>query len=210
MASKYFFVGRGERIVLILLAVLGLAGLGSYCLVADDAPEKPATALTSNSSVATDSLITTRDYAGPPASMRRGQTNKFAQRVTLDLNVADSLTLIRVPGIGPATAHRIIELRDRLGGYYTVLQLQEVYGVDEERYLGLRRWFAITTPPMRHPLRTLRADELPRHPYLSPAQRKAMNRLLYRHDSITSWRTLMRTGAFSRDDSVRLCHYFTE
>lgn len=208
---RRFFLSRGERILMALLSVLALLGVGSYCLVAerDTMEVEVQTPDTSDTSQA-DSLITTRDYVGPPRAMAWGSGSKFRSRVTLDLNAVDSLTLLRVPGIGPATAGRILELRTRLGGFYTVLQLQEVYGVTEERYLGLRRWFAIQTPPMVYPLDSLRADELPYHPYLLPRHRRAINRLLYRYERVASWHALMKTGAFSRDDSTRLSHYFVE
>ncbi len=198
--KRHFFLGRAERITIALLLALGLSSLLLYGLVV--APSLASEA------VPVDSLITSPSYVGPPASMRTGQIKKFASRRTLDLNAVDSLTLVQVPGIGPAFAHRILNLRERLGGYYTVLQLQEVWGMDEEKFLALRRWFAIVSPPRRIPLSSLRADEVPHHPYLTPKQRRAINRLLYRHDSITSWRALMQTDLFSRDDSIRLSPYF--
>lgn len=157
-----------------------------------------------------DSLHTSAHYVGPPEAMRQESVKKFAQLTELDLNSADSLTLIRVPGIGPAFAHRILALRKYLGGYYTVLQLQEVYGMDEDKFLALRRWFRVKTPPRTYLLDSLRADELPRHPYLLRSHRQALNRLLYRHGRITGWRMLMQTGSFTYADSVRLSPYFVE
>lgn len=200
--KRLFFVGRAERIAIALMLALGLGALLLYSFVVAPStiPEREPL----------DSLITSPSYVGPPASMRIRQTKKFASRRTLDLNTVDSLTLIRVPGIGPAFAHRILDLRKRLGGYYTVLQLQEIWGMDEDKYLALRRWFVIGTPVQRTPLSSLRADEVPQHPYLSPRQRREINRLLYRHDSITSWRTLMSSKLFSHDDSIRLSPYFSE
>lgn len=199
---RLFFVGRAERITIALMLMLGLGALLLHSFVV--APG----ATTDMDPI--DSLITSPIYVGPPASMRSGQIKKFASRRSLDLNTIDSLTLIQVPGIGPAFAHRILDLRKRLGGYYTVLQLQEVWGMDEDKYLALRRWFVIGTPPRRTPISSLRADEVPQHPYLSAKQRREINRLLYRHDSITSWHTLMKSALFSRDDSIRLSPYFPE
>lgn len=209
MANKYFFVGRAERIVIAILLVLASASICVYYLIA--APlEEPGAMPTQSTIGSADSLIRSKDYVGPPASMRSSSIRKYGKRTVLDLNRVDSLTLLRVPGIGPAFAHRILALRQRLGGYYTILQLQEVYGMDEDRYLALRGWFAIQTPPTTYTLSELRADELPRHPYLSGAQRRAINRLLHRHGRIASWAMLMREEAFGRDDSIRLSHYFVE
>lgn len=200
--KRIFLIGRAERIAIALMIGLGIGALLLYSLVV--APSTAAEA------VPIDSLITSPSYVGPPASMRSGQINKFTSPHTLDLNTIDSIELIRVPGIGPTFAHRILDLRKRLGGYYTVLQLQEIWGMDEDKYLALRRWFTIGTPPRRIRLAHLRADQVPQHPYLSRQQHRAINRLLYRYDSITSWSMLMRTNLFSQDDSIRLSPYFPQ
>lgn len=47
----------------------------------------------------------------------------------VDLNRADTLVLQRLPGIGPAKARRIVETRQRLGGFSRLEDLLEVPGV---------------------------------------------------------------------------------
>lgn len=197
---------RAERRVMAVLVVLIILSIGGYWLAGAMRPKAPLVSTTEYS----DSLITSKDYVGPPAHRRATTITKFDQHRVLDLNRVDSLTLIRVPDIGPAFASRILRLRADLGGYYTILQLQEVHGMDEDRYLSIRRWFAIHTPPTTYPLDSLRSESLPRHPYLTREQRRAIARLVNRHGQIRSWRSLMNSGAFSREDSIRLSHYFVE
>lgn len=157
-----------------------------------------------------DSIRKSKDYVGPPEYMKQNRSEKYAKGTIVDLNTADSLTLIKVPGIGASFAHRIISLRNRLGGFYTVEQLQEVYGMDEDKYLALKRWFAIKTKQKTYYIDELRADELPDIIYLSYKQKKAINRILYRNGKISSWKELMKLEEFSYDDSVRLSHYIIE
>jgi hypothetical protein len=154
-------------------------------------------------------LVTSPDYVGPPSGTERAVA-KYQHYVSLDLNAVDSLTLLRVPGIGPAFAHRILSLRSRLGGYYTVLQLQEVYGMDADRFVQLRPWFAVRTPPRQHPLSALRADSLPWHPYLNRAQLQGLRLGVLREGRRLSWRHLRQSPAFSREDSIRLAPYFPD
>lgn len=54
--------------------------------------------------------------------------------VIIALNAADTLELDRVKGIGPAFAKRIINYRNRLGGFYKKEQLREVFGLDSVKY----------------------------------------------------------------------------
>lgn len=216
-----FFIGRAERVVLSILIIIALAALGLYALSLKQGRENLAPAqniplaqvrrTAPNSIEGGDSIYKSKDYVGPPEYLRQGgKSQKFQQKQVLDLNKVDSLTLIRIPGIGPAFAKRILTLRERLGGYYTVLQLQEVYGIDEEKFLALRSWFKIKTPPKRHQLSELKADELPKHLYLSWEQQRAMNKLINRHGKLTRWSQLMREACFSREDSIRLSPYFVE
>ncbi len=54
--------------------------------------------------------------------------------VDVELNSADSTTLVTVRGIGPSFASRIIKYRDRLGGFVSLNQLREVFGVDSAKF----------------------------------------------------------------------------
>ncbi|MAE85205.1 MAG: hypothetical protein CMB80_20895 [Flammeovirgaceae bacterium] len=47
-----------------------------------------------------------------------------------DLNHVDAATLQSIRGIGPVLSERIIKFRDRLGGFHSTSQLDEVYGLD--------------------------------------------------------------------------------
>jgi competence ComEA-like helix-hairpin-helix protein len=57
-----------------------------------------------------------------------------AAPVLISINSADSIELLRVRGIGPAFARRIIRYRDLLGGFHSASQLLEVYGLDSTRF----------------------------------------------------------------------------
>ena len=48
----------------------------------------------------------------------------------IDINNADSAAWVALNGIGPGFAKRIITYREKLGGFYQVGQLKEVYGLD--------------------------------------------------------------------------------
>ena len=89
------------------------------------------------------------------------------ERVSFELNSADSLQLVSIPGIGPVLSSRIIRYRDLLGGYYSVSQLKEIYGMREENFMAVSPYFTID----RSWVRTFNINfstirELGRHPYI--------------------------------------------
>lgn len=62
----------------------------------------------------------------------------------IDLNTADSMDLIRIRGIGPRLAHRILERRREIGRYTRHAQLLEVYHFSDSMYRQLQEQLVIT------------------------------------------------------------------
>jgi len=60
--------------------------------------------------------------------------NKPDSSFTIELNSSDSIQLLKLRGIGPVFAGRIIKFRKLLGGFYSKEQLLEVYGIDSGRF----------------------------------------------------------------------------
>jgi len=55
----------------------------------------------------------------------------------IEINTADSLQLLKLYGIGPSYAGRILKYRGMLGGFFSIDQLLEVYGMDSIRFEGI-------------------------------------------------------------------------
>lgn len=93
----------------------------------------------------------------------------------VDLNRADSLQLVSLPGIGGWFAAKIIDHRTALGGFSYKEQLMDIYRFDEEKYRGLEDLVTInpeyTTP---YPLWSLPADSLARHPYIDYSEARSI------------------------------------
>ena len=57
---------------------------------------------------------------------------------TLNLNTATVSQLEALPGIGPSTAERIVEYRQKSGGFKKVEDLMNVQGIGEKSFLKLK------------------------------------------------------------------------
>lgn len=85
---------------------------------------------------------------------------------TVDLNKADSLELISLPGIGQVLSSRIIKYRTRLGGFYSVEQLKEVYGLKPETYDVVKTRVSVNpTDIEKVAINSAGVEELKKHPY---------------------------------------------
>lgn len=211
---------KSDRVVLILLVVLILSyvlysgvtakGLPGMTEVPDTIPPVVAKLDTVPQAPVekeknTPAPIRTDRYPGPPPEAKRAEAYlpKLKPGATIDLNSADTMLLKRVPGIGSSFARRIVKYRDLLGGYYVVEQLQEVYGMDRERYDAIHPYFTIGTAVRTL---TLTIDSISYHPYLSWRHKRTLRRLLEEEQPL-DWSHLMATGDFTRDDSLRLAPY---
>jgi competence protein ComEA len=86
----------------------------------------------------------------------------------IELNSADSISLIKLPGIGPAFAHRILKYRSLLGGFTTCNQLLEVYGFRLEQFELLRQCVYVNAAVIQKiNLNTDDFKTINRHPYIS-------------------------------------------
>ncbi len=96
------------------------------------------------------------------------ETNKYKKstKTTLELNSADSIELVKLYRIGPALAHRILEYREKLGGFISLNQLNEIWGFDEDILYDLEEKINVDAEKANHfNLNNVSFEELKKHPY---------------------------------------------
>ena len=67
-----------------------------------------------------------------------GAPGSVAVQPPVDINQATPRQLDRLPGIGPVLASRIVDYRQRKGGFHSVNELRSVSGIGEKRYSALK------------------------------------------------------------------------
>ena len=88
-------------------------------------------------------------------------TNKI-----VELNEADSLQLVFVSGIGPSFASRILKYRNKLGGFHSINQLKEVFGMDSLKYESLKPYLKVDISKLKFiNINTIDNEQLRKHPY---------------------------------------------
>lgn len=89
--------------------------------------------------------------------------------VVVEVNTADTLQLVELPGIGPAFARGIVKYRDKLGGYVSLDQLAEVFVLKDkpDAVARLKELLVLDASMVRHiNINTCTAEELTEHPYM--------------------------------------------
>jgi competence protein ComEA len=85
----------------------------------------------------------------------------------VNINIADSLELLRVRGIGPVFARRIIRYREMLGGFHSADQLLEVYGLDSTKFEEISGSFLFDHASLNFiDVNSAEIKDLTSHPYI--------------------------------------------
>jgi len=135
---------------------------------------------------------------------------KFAEGTIVELNTADTSLLKKVPGIGSSFAKRITGYRNLLGGYYSVTQLSEVYGVDEEKYNALSPWFTADPSLIKKvEVNVWSFDSINRHPYINYSQAKVIMQLRRQKGRLSGWENLELLEEFTESDKIKLKNYLS-
>lgn len=95
-----------------------------------------------------------------------------------DINTSDTAQLASLRGIGSKLSLRIVKFRDALGGFHSVEQYPEVFGLDSLALSELRRYARVQSSPEKININTASADDLYRHPYL---RNRKLNEVIIRY-----------------------------
>lgn len=117
----------------------------------------------------------------------------------VELNRADTAQLRQIKGIGAVTAKRIVDYRERLGGYHSAEQLCEVEGVTEYNFEKISKqiWVdscEITKIDVNFAPSKQLIDALSAHPY---AGGRVVRKLMKQKQLKGGWRTI---GDLEKDD----------
>ncbi len=132
-----------------------------------------------------------------------------AHAAIIEINHADSATLVTLKGIGPAYAMRIIRYRDKLGGFYKKEQLKEVFGIDEEHYLLIAKYIKVNPSAIKKlDLNKATFDDLRHYPYLSYKQMNAIIQYRSEHGNYDNFDDLKSVAILDAATLKKLKPYF--
>jgi DNA uptake protein ComE-like DNA-binding protein len=120
------------------------------------------------------------------------------------LNTADTTILKTVPGIGSYFAKKVVEYGQRLGGYVSVDQLDEIedFPLDAKDFLTIEG-----ASPRKLNVNTLSLNELRRHPYINFYRAKAITDYRRLHGPLKSLQDLRLSKDFPQEAIRRLEPY---
>jgi competence ComEA-like helix-hairpin-helix protein len=116
-----------------------------------------------------DSARRWKDWSQSVQNTRPFPEKRFVRKPVppVDINLADTTAFIALPGIGSKLAERIVKFREKLGGFYSIDQIGEVYGLADSVFQKIRPLFLMAPFLVKKiNINTVSLDELKAHPYI--------------------------------------------
>jgi len=129
--------------------------------------------------------------------------------LSIELNAATQEQLIEVRGIGPVLSRNIIKYRSLLGGYSSVDQLQEVYGIDAETFDRINQNFLVNSDSIQKKnINKLSFNELQKHPYISRKMAFEISNHVKYKGKFQSWEELLTLQSINDSLIAKIYPYF--
>lgn len=136
-------------------------------------------------------------------------TNKTRYSV-IDINTADTTAFIALPGIGSKLAARIVNFRDKLGGFHSINQVAETYGLPDSTFQRIRPYLKLENNVLKKiNINTATVDELKAHPYIRYSIANPIIAYRNEHGLFSKPEDLKRVMAVTEETYNKILPYLT-
>ncbi len=146
-----------------------------------------------------------------PAANYSQKKPKQIPALSIELNEADTATLKKIKGIGNVLSDRIVRFRDKIGGFHSINQLEEVYGLEGEVLDEMKRVCRLDTNTNIQKININSANEknLAAHPYISPPLAKIIINYRKQHGKFSEVADLHQIKGISHEVIDRIAPYLS-
>lgn len=128
----------------------------------------------------------------------------------VDINAADTAALIALPGIGSKLAKRIVGFREKLGGFYSVNQMAEIYGLSDSVFQQIKPLLQCDAGVIQKiNINTAGIDDLKAHPYIKYQVGNAVIQYRLQHGNFLDMDDLKQVHLVTDDLLQKLSPYIS-
>ncbi len=158
---------------------------------------------------------TKKEYANNESNFKNNYSSesyrdkKYSSQ-TIDVNTSDTSAYISLPGIGSKLAQRIVAFRDKLGGFYSVDQIKETYGLPDSTFMKIKPRLILTNPSIKQiNINIATLDEMRSHPYIRYAIGNAILQYRTQHGNFSSVDDIKKIMVITDDVFTKVSPYLT-
>jgi competence ComEA-like helix-hairpin-helix protein len=128
----------------------------------------------------------------------------------IDINTATASDFQELKGIGEKLSLKIINFRDKLGGFASIDQLGTTYGLPEETFLAIKPNLSINPSTIKKiNINTATVEELNAHPYINWNEAKLIIEYRNQHGNYKSTEEILNIKAFEKAFFDKIKPYLT-
>lgn len=143
-----------------------------------------------------------------PEFVKSNTKYEKASQKQIDINTADSLELLSLPMVGPATVKKILKFRNSLGGFYSIEQLRELYGMKDSVFTIIQPRLIISLGAVKKlNVNTLTYEEMKKHPYINHIVASTIVAYRQKHGAYKSINDLKNVGTINDELLGKLSNY---
>ncbi|MCQ2607371.1 MAG: helix-hairpin-helix domain-containing protein [Bacteroidales bacterium] len=117
--------------------------------------------------------VTKREEFRSVKNKEKESVAKKEKHVMVELNACDTTDLKQLPKIGSFRAKKIVEYREKLGGFYSVEQLSVIYSMDSASIKAISPYVTVSKEMIQKiNVNTVSFKEINKHPLISFEQTK--------------------------------------
>lgn len=127
---------------------------------------------------------------------------------SVDINAGDSAAFDALPGIGGGYSRRIINFRNRLGGFYKVEQIAETFGLPDSVFQKIKPLLKISGNDVKKlNVNTAKEEELKAHPYIRWQLAKVITEYKKQHGDFKTLQDLKKIMTIDEETYNKISPY---
>ncbi len=128
----------------------------------------------------------------------------------IEINVADTSAFIELPGVGSKLAARIVNFRDKLGGFYSIDQIAETYGLPDSAFRKIKPFLRLENISIKKiNVNTATKEEMKSHPYIKWNLANAIVEYRNQHGGFSTLEDLKKISLITDDTFSKIKFYLT-
>lgn len=129
------------------------------------------------------------------------------ENIKIDINKATIEDWQKLRGIGPFYAKKIVNFRDKLGGFSSINQIGTTYGLKDSTFQIIKPFLEISPVSRQIKINSANEDELKKHPYISWKQANIVVKYRNNHGHFANDEDLKKVVVFTEEDLKKLIPY---
>ncbi|MBX2816014.1 MAG: helix-hairpin-helix domain-containing protein [Saprospiraceae bacterium] len=154
-----------------------------------------------------EALSSTSDNVKVLKDEESNRPDRVPLKISIDINQANAYRWQQLRGIGPYYSRKIMNFRTKLGGFSSIEQVGDTYGLPDSVFLAIRSQLVFSPITQKIAINMSSSEDLAKHPYIRLKDARILVHYRKNHGAYTGINDLYSIQAFDSSFVKRLSPY---